>query len=112
MSLRLAAASCGSVGSQLVGDDPLWAAALFPQQPHQQALRGLGVAADLEDFIKNRAILINGTPERSLLAFDRNHHFVQMPDIVAAYILRLGDLRLSRLASSGPNVMAQQRTVS
>ena len=75
----------GSVGAELVGDhSPGWAALLL-QQPLQQALRRLGVAATLDDFIEHIAVLINRPPEPMFLARDRDHDLVEMPNIAAVW---------------------------
>jgi hypothetical protein len=72
----------GGVGSQLVGYDALWMASLLSQQPRQQAFRSLRVAAGLDDFVENVTLLIEGAPQPTLLAVDRDEDLVQVPDIV------------------------------
>ena len=79
--------SGGSVGAELVGDhSPGWAALLL-QQPLQQALGGLGVAAALDDLIEHIAVLINRPPQPVFLARDGDHDFVEMPDITTVWSL-------------------------
>ena len=74
----------GSIGAELVGDhSPGWAA-LLPQQTLQQALGRLGVAAVLDDLIEHIAVLINRPPQPVLLARDRDHDLIEVPDVAAA----------------------------
>jgi hypothetical protein len=95
------------IGAELVGDHSSRWAALLLQQTLQQALGGLGVAARLNDFVEHIAVLINRPPEPVLLARDRDHDLVEMPDVAAAWRLAL------EAASVGwPNFSAQRRTVS
>jgi len=54
---------------------------LLAQETLQQALGSLGVASALDDLIENIAVLINRPPQPVFLARDRDHDFVEMPDI-------------------------------
>jgi hypothetical protein len=74
----------GRVGAELVGDHPPGWAALLPQETPQQAFGRLGVAAGLDNLIKHTAILIHRPPQPVLLARDRDHDLVKVPDIMAA----------------------------
>ena len=75
----------GGVGSQLVGYDALWMASLLSQQPRQQAFRSFRVAAGLDDFVENVTLLIDGAPQPTPLAVDRDDDLVQVPDIAATW---------------------------
>jgi hypothetical protein len=57
------------------------------QEPFQQALGRLGVAAGLDNLIEHVTILIHGPPEPVLLAGDRDHDLVEVPDVAAAWRL-------------------------
>ena len=74
----------GRVGAELVGDHPPGWAALLPQQTLQQALGRLGVASALDDLIEHIAVLINRPPQPVLLARDRDHDLIEVPDVAAA----------------------------
>ena len=74
----------GGVGSELVSDHVCGRNALLSEQPRQQTLSGLCVAAGLDDFVENIAVLIDGAPQPTFLAIDRNDDLVQMPDIATA----------------------------
>ena len=82
-------ALCGSIGAEFVGDDAFWTAALLMQKPHQQAPCGLCIAADLDDFVENVAVLIDGTPEVALLPIDSDDDLIKMPDVPPARRLAL-----------------------
>lgn len=69
---------CSAVRAQFVCDDTLRRQALFLQQPDQQSLGSLGIAAGLNDLVENVTVLVNGTPEPMFAAADGNHHLVQM----------------------------------
>jgi len=74
----------GRVGTKLVGDHaPGWAALLAQETP-QQALGGRGVAPALNDLIQDVSILINRPPQPVLLARDRDHDLIEVPDVAAA----------------------------
>ena len=77
----------GCVGAKLIGDHASERAALFLQQPLQQALGGLGVASALDDFIKHIAVLINRPPQPVFLAGTGDRDFVEMPDIATVWFL-------------------------
>ena len=51
----------GSIRAELVGDHPPGWAALLAQEPFQQALGRLGVAAGLDNLIEDIAVLIAAT---------------------------------------------------
>src|SRR6478609_8020502 len=75
------------IGADLVSDHPPGWAALLAQETLQQALGRLGVAARLDDFVKHMPVLINRSPEPMLLAGDRDHDFIEVPDVAAAWCL-------------------------
>jgi hypothetical protein len=62
---------------------------LLAQETLQQALGSLGVASALDDLIENIAVLINRPPQPVFLARDRDHDFVEMPDIATVWSLAL-----------------------
>ena len=78
----------GRVGAKLVSDHPSWRAALLAQETLQQAFRRFGIASALEDFIEHVAILIHRPPQPVFLARDRDHDFVEMPDVTVAWRLK------------------------
>jgi hypothetical protein len=47
----------------------------------------LVIATALDNLVENIAILINGPPQPVLLAGDVDDHFIQMPEIVGAWLL-------------------------
>jgi hypothetical protein len=55
----------------------------------QQSLGGLGVVANLDDFVENLAILVDGAPQIALLAICRVNNLVEMPDVPRAGLLAL-----------------------
>lgn len=73
-----------SIGTQLVRDHALWCEALFRQQPGEQALGGLIIAAVLDDLIENISILDDSPPQPMFLAGDGDEDFVQVPNIIGA----------------------------
>jgi hypothetical protein len=77
----------GRIRAELVGDHPPGWAALLLQKASQQALRRRGVAAGLENFIEHVTILIDSPPEPVLLASDRDHDLIQVPNVAAAWRL-------------------------
>jgi len=77
--------SGSGVGAELIRDHPSWWATLLAQQPLQQALGSLGVAAALNDLIEDIAVLINRPPQPVFLARDRDHDFVEMPKIATVW---------------------------
>jgi hypothetical protein len=79
--------SGGSIRAELVGDHSPGRTALLAQETPQQALGGLGVASALDDLIENLAVLINRPPQPVFLARDRDHDFVEMPDVATAWCL-------------------------
>ena len=96
-----------SIGTQLVGDHAVWGEALLLQQPGEQALGGLGIAAVLDDLIENMSILVDSPPQPMFLAGDGDEDFVQVPNIIGA-----GPLPAPSVTYSGPNFFPQRRTVS
>ena len=78
---------CRAIGAQPVGDHALRRDALFLQQAHQQSPRGLGVATALDDFIEHVAVLIEGAPQPILLAGDHDGNFIEVPDVIATWLL-------------------------
>jgi hypothetical protein len=46
---------------------------LLLQQPDQQSLGSLGIAAGLDDLIENANVLVNGAPQPMFLTADGNH---------------------------------------
>jgi len=59
----------------------------FLRKSDKQPLGGLGVAAGLDDLIKNISVLVNGTPKPMFSSADGNHDLVQMPDIMTRRFL-------------------------
>jgi hypothetical protein len=72
-----------SIGSQHVCGHAPWHGTLFLQQAHQQSLGSLGVAAVLDDLVKEVSVLIEGPPKPMFLTGDADDDFIQMPDIVS-----------------------------
>ena len=60
---------------------------MLMQEPCQQAFRGLCIAADLDDFVEDITILIDGAPKLAFLAIDCDDDFIEMPDIPPAWRL-------------------------
>ena len=54
------------------------------RKPRQQTPCGLGIAADLDDFVENRAVLIDSALEVASLTIDRDDDFIEMPYIPPA----------------------------
>ena len=75
----------GSIRAELVGDHPPGWAALLTQEAPQQAFGRFGVAAGLHDLIKDVSVLVNGPPQPVLLARDRDHDLIEVPDVAAAW---------------------------
>ncbi len=73
-------AGCG-IAATLVCDYAPWAAALFMEQALHQSLRGFGVVANLNDLVENVASLVDGAPQISSLAVDRDDNLVAMSDV-------------------------------
>jgi hypothetical protein len=95
----------GSIGAQLVRDHPPRGTTLLLQQTLQQALGRFGVTAGLDDLIEDIAVLIHCPPQPVLLAGNRDHDFVEMPNVVPARSLAFeaaGVIR-SKLQSPSPN---------
>lgn len=74
-----------TIRAKLVGDDTFRLTSLLLHQPDQQALGGLGVAASLDDFVENIAVLIHSAPQPVFPATDHHDHLVQMPDIIQTW---------------------------
>jgi hypothetical protein len=77
----------GRIGAELIRDHPLRWAAMPLQQTLQQAFGRLGVAPRLDDLIEHIAILINRPSQPVFLAKDRDHDFVEMPNIATVWSL-------------------------
>ena len=92
-----------SVGAELVGDQAAWRAALLLQQTFQQAAGRFGVAPHLDDFVEDIAVLIDGPPQPVLLARDRDHDLIQMPDVTVAWRLAPEAAGVSRAELQGPS---------
>ncbi len=75
---------CRTVRAQFIGDDPLWNKAIALYQRRQQALGRPLVAALLQDFFENGAILIDCAPEPELLSSAFHNDLVQIPNIARA----------------------------
>ena len=56
--------------------------AKFNDQPCQEALHGLRIAACLDKDIEHIAVGIYCAPEQMLYAFDRDHNLIKMPLVV------------------------------
>jgi len=74
-----------AVGAELVGDDALRADALLLQQALQKLGSGVLVTLFLYDLVEDVAILIDRAPQPAFLTRNVDHHFVEMPDIVATW---------------------------
>jgi len=74
----------GSIGAQLVRNQPPRRAALPLQQALQQALGRFGIAPRLDDLVEDIAILIDGSPEPVLSVANGDHGLVEMPNIAPA----------------------------
>ena len=68
-----------AIAAQLVGHDHPRHILQTLQQPLEEALRRLGIAAGLNQDIEHNAILINGAPEIMLHALYPDEDFVHMP---------------------------------
>jgi hypothetical protein len=101
--------SRGCVGAELVGNHPPRPAALLLQQAPQQALGRLGVTPALDDLIEDISVLIDGPPEPVLLAGDRDHDLVEVPDVRAARCLALEAVGVTRADLSEPTAGRSRR---
>ena len=54
------------------------------REPRQQPPCGLGIAADLDDFVETIAVLIDSAPEGAFLTIDRDGDSIEMPYILPA----------------------------
>lgn len=70
------------IGTQLIGDQPLWRHALLLQQTGQQTPGRLGVSACLDDLVEDVAVLVDRAPQPASLPVDANGDLVKMPDII------------------------------
>jgi hypothetical protein len=70
---------CRAVAFQLVSHDHPRHVLQALQQPLEETLRRLRVAAALNEDVEHDAVLIHGTPEIMLLALDPDEHLVQVP---------------------------------
>jgi hypothetical protein len=77
----------GRVGAKLVGDHSSGWAALLAQETPQQALGRFGITPRLDDLVEDVPILVDSRPEPMLLAGNRDHNLVEVPDIVAVWRL-------------------------
>jgi hypothetical protein len=68
-----------TIRTQLVGDHDTGRSTLARQKFAYETLGSLGIAAFLHQNLQHKAILINGTPQKMLLALDRDNHFIQVP---------------------------------
>ena len=85
-----------SIRSELVGDHPSWSAALLAQQTFQQALGRFGITPRLDDFVEHIAVLIHRPPQPVLLARDRDHDLIEVPDVATAWRLTPETARVRR----------------
>jgi hypothetical protein len=84
------------VGAELVGDhSPGWAALLAQETP-QQALGRFGITPRLDDFVEHIAVLIHRPPQPVLLARDRDHDLIEVPDVATAWRLTPETARVRR----------------
>jgi hypothetical protein len=77
----------GSIRAKLVGDHSSGWAALLAQETPQQALGRFGITPRLDDLVEDVPILVDSPPEPMLLAGNRDHNLVEVPDIVAVWRL-------------------------
>ena len=77
-------ALCGTIRAQFVRNDPFWHEAPTLHQLDQKPPCGALVSPRLENFLKNKAVLVDRAPEPVLPARDLHNDFVQMPDIAGA----------------------------
>jgi hypothetical protein len=75
---------CRAIRAKLIGDYPFGSKAISLHQRDQQALGRPFVAALLQDFFENGAMLINCAPEPELGSSAFHHDFVQIPNIAGA----------------------------
>ena len=61
------------IGTQLVGDQPLWRHALLLQQTGQQTPGSLGVSGGLDDLVEDVAVLVDGAPQPASLPVDADN---------------------------------------
>jgi hypothetical protein len=104
-------ATRGGVGAELVGDHAPRLAPLFAPQAAEKTFGRCRISMDLNDFVENVAVLIDGAPQAALLPGDRNDDFVEMPDIEATGLLTLQASRMV-WAEPGPNFIAHRGMVS
>lgn len=52
------------IGAELVGDHAPWAAALLVKKSFQQSLSRSGVTTNLDNFVADISVLIDGAPRR------------------------------------------------
>lgn len=68
-----------TVGPELVGDDHARRTALSFQELSHQTLCSLGIAAALNQNVKDETILIHGAPEPVFLAGDGDDNLIEVP---------------------------------
>jgi len=71
----------GAVAAQAIGDQAAWLVSQVSQQPHEEALCRIGIAAVLDQDVQHDAILVDRAPEIMKRAVDADEDLVQMPDI-------------------------------
>jgi hypothetical protein len=68
-----------AIASQLVGHDHPRDVSQTLQKPPEEALRGVGIAPDLNENVEHNAILIDGAPEVMLDALDPDEDLASRP---------------------------------
>jgi hypothetical protein len=70
---------CGAIGSQIVGDQPVWDKGVFPQKLAHQFQRRRPVPPALDQHVERFALGVDGAPEVDHAAVDPEIDLVQMP---------------------------------
>ena len=84
LDIRHDLAPGGSVGAEFVGDHAFGRTALLAQKPLQQSLCRTGVGPNPDNLVEHISVLIDGAPEKALLAIDRDNDFIEMSNISSA----------------------------
>ena len=72
------------IAGQLVGDDHARDVLKYFEKLAKKSLRSLFVASALNQDVQHVAMLIDGSPQRVLLASNGKHHLVHMPCVATA----------------------------
>src|SRR4051812_16167754 len=70
-----------SVAAKTVGDEALWLVLQPSEQVLEEALRGCGIPAILDQDIEDKAVLIKGAPKIMELVIDFQEYFIEVPSV-------------------------------